>query len=258
VNGGLTINKANATINVSPYVGIYDGNPHTAIGTATGVGGVDLTAGFTFGSYYTNVPGGATTWSFNGGINYNNANGTSTVTITPQTANPVADAFYTGPSFYWTPNSSSNTATVSLIATLRNNINYTGNITTAKVSFFIRNADNSRTPITGAQNLPVGLVNPGDNSVGAVAVNVNMSIGSATAAIYNIGVQVSGNYTSNLSDPTLDGSFTIAKPTPGGLIVGAGWLKNKTSESVKSGGYIKGAEEFEKSSRWCANRCKKL
>ena len=29
----IVINKANATINVTPYQVIYDGNPHTATGT---------------------------------------------------------------------------------------------------------------------------------------------------------------------------------------------------------------------------------
>ena len=39
-----TVNKANATINVTPYTVTYDGNPHTATGTATGVSGVDLSS----------------------------------------------------------------------------------------------------------------------------------------------------------------------------------------------------------------------
>ena len=43
-NGSVNdlINKATATINVTAYTVTYDGNPHTASGTATGVGGVDL------------------------------------------------------------------------------------------------------------------------------------------------------------------------------------------------------------------------
>ena len=40
----FTINKATETINVAPYTVTYDGNPHTATATATGVGGVDLSA----------------------------------------------------------------------------------------------------------------------------------------------------------------------------------------------------------------------
>ena len=38
------INKADATIDVTPYAVTYDGLPHTATGTATGVGSVDLSS----------------------------------------------------------------------------------------------------------------------------------------------------------------------------------------------------------------------
>ncbi|HXR96589.1 MAG TPA: MBG domain-containing protein [Terriglobales bacterium] len=38
-----TINKANAIVTVTPYNVTYDGNPHSASGTVTGVGGVSLT-----------------------------------------------------------------------------------------------------------------------------------------------------------------------------------------------------------------------
>src|SRR5207247_2152569 len=38
------ITKANATIVVTPYSVTYDGNAHTATGTATGVGSADLSA----------------------------------------------------------------------------------------------------------------------------------------------------------------------------------------------------------------------
>uniref|UniRef100_UPI001650587F MBG domain-containing protein n=1 Tax=Pontibacter beigongshangensis TaxID=2574733 RepID=UPI001650587F len=235
--GVLTINKATATIAITPYSGTYDGFEHTASGTATGVFGEDLSAALTFAESYTNVPGGSTTWAFSGGTNYNNTNGTTTVTITPQTANPVADAFYTGSSFYWTTSSTSSTATLALTATIQNNLNYSGDIRTAKVSFFIRNGS-SLTPINGAQNLPVGLVTPGDLSVGTATANVQYNIGNSAATTLTIAVVVSGNYRSNPNDPTTDNTCTIAKPTPGGLIGGAGYLDNATSA-----GYVKGAPD---------------
>ena len=40
----VIVKKANATITVTPYSVTYDGNPHTATGTATGVGGADLSS----------------------------------------------------------------------------------------------------------------------------------------------------------------------------------------------------------------------
>ncbi len=86
--------KANATIVVTPYQVTYDGNAHTATGTATGVGGVDLNASLALtGTTHTNAgdyPSDA--WSFAGGANYNDASGTvhdiidkadATITITP-------------------------------------------------------------------------------------------------------------------------------------------------------------------------------
>jgi alpha-glucosidase (family GH31 glycosyl hydrolase) len=44
------INQANATINITPYTVTYDGAAHTATGTATGVGGVNLAAGLSLSS----------------------------------------------------------------------------------------------------------------------------------------------------------------------------------------------------------------
>ena len=40
----ITINQADATVTVTGYTGTYDGAAHGATGTATGVGGVDLSA----------------------------------------------------------------------------------------------------------------------------------------------------------------------------------------------------------------------
>ncbi|HWE97612.1 MAG TPA: CARDB domain-containing protein [Tepidisphaeraceae bacterium] len=77
--GMLTVNKADATINVQGYDVPSDGNPHTATGSATGVFneglvGLDLT-----GTTHT-TPGTYTdTWTFIDSTgNYNNASGTVT------------------------------------------------------------------------------------------------------------------------------------------------------------------------------------
>jgi hypothetical protein len=77
----VTINKADATIVITPYVGTYDGIARTASGTATGVNNANLNAGLSFASSFTNVPGGTTNWTFNGGNNYNNKTGSTSVTI---------------------------------------------------------------------------------------------------------------------------------------------------------------------------------
>ena len=74
----IIIDKANASINVTPYHVTYDGNAHTATGTATGVGGAGLSAGLNLtGTTHTDAgdyPSDA--WSFAGGTDYNDASGT--------------------------------------------------------------------------------------------------------------------------------------------------------------------------------------
>lgn len=161
---------------------------------------------------------------------------TAKATITQQTANPVADTYYTGSSFFWTTGSGSSTATLNLVATIKNNPNFTGDIRTAKASFFVRTSG-GLVPINGAQNLPVGLVNPGDLTVGTAATNVQYSI-SGSAAILDIAVVVTGNYKS-LDNSALDKEVTVAVPTPGGLIAGGGKF-----DATGTAGYIKGSSSF--------------
>jgi hypothetical protein len=72
------IAKANPTITVTPYTVLYDGNPHTATGTATGIGGVSLSGLSLTGTTHTNAGDYPTdAWTFTDATgNYNNANGT--------------------------------------------------------------------------------------------------------------------------------------------------------------------------------------
>ena len=74
------IGKANATVVVTAYNVTYDGDPHTATYTITGVGtdpgaagtSINVTATtHTLAGIYNNDP-----WSFNGGNNYNDQSGT--------------------------------------------------------------------------------------------------------------------------------------------------------------------------------------
>ena len=92
--GTLTVTRADASINVTPYTVTYDGNPHTATATATGAHGesllneLDLT-----GTAHTNAGNYTDTWTFTDTTgNYNNASGTvkdcikkadAVITVTP-------------------------------------------------------------------------------------------------------------------------------------------------------------------------------
>src|SRR5206468_1803832 len=74
-----SIGKATAVITVTPYHVTYDGLAHTATGTATGVGGVNLSAGLNLsGTTHTNAGAyNGDIWTFTDPSgNYNNASGT--------------------------------------------------------------------------------------------------------------------------------------------------------------------------------------
>ena len=81
-----TITKANAVIVVTPYTVSYDGNPHTATGTATGVetpNPANLSSLLNLsGTTHTDIGTYTDTWTFAGNGNYNSASGTITDLIT--------------------------------------------------------------------------------------------------------------------------------------------------------------------------------
>jgi hypothetical protein len=81
VNGSYTINKADAVCTVNGWTGYYDGVYHGATGSCTGVGGVDLSAGLNLGTTYKDVPGGTANWTFSGGTNYKDQNGSVAIVI---------------------------------------------------------------------------------------------------------------------------------------------------------------------------------
>src|SRR5207237_1650232 len=89
-----SIAKANAVINVTPYSVAYDGNSHTATGTATGVHSEDLSSELVLsGTTHTNASAYTDTWTLADSTgNYNNASGTvndsiakanAQITVTP-------------------------------------------------------------------------------------------------------------------------------------------------------------------------------
>ena len=75
------IAKADATIVVSGFNGVYDAAAHGATGSATGIGGVNLSAGLSLGASFTNAPGGTANWTFSGGTNYNDTDGSVAIVI---------------------------------------------------------------------------------------------------------------------------------------------------------------------------------
>src|SRR5207248_674598 len=93
VNGTLKIKKADAVVTVNGYTGFYDGSAHGASGSATGVdaGGAALGSTLNLGAAFTNYPGGTAFWTFIGGTNYNDQNGSVSIVINKVHLTETAD-----------------------------------------------------------------------------------------------------------------------------------------------------------------------
>jgi hypothetical protein len=89
------ITKANATISVTPYSVTYDGNPHTATGTATGVNGESLSGLDLSGTTHTNAGAyNGDVWTFTDVTgNYNNTSGTVNDSISQVSASITVHAY---------------------------------------------------------------------------------------------------------------------------------------------------------------------
>jgi hypothetical protein len=94
-SGTLVIDKANATVSVTGFSGVYDGAVHKATGSATGASGANLNASLNLGAAFTNAPGGTAHWSFSGGANYKDQSGDVAIAITKANAT-VNVTGYTG------------------------------------------------------------------------------------------------------------------------------------------------------------------
>jgi hypothetical protein len=265
-NGGtdddvLSIGKATPLVTVVPASDlIYNGQPKNASGSATGVGGVSdllsppVTFEYTGTNALTGLPYGPTTVAptdygiysvtakFAGNDNYLlKESNPASFNIVRQNALPVGQAFYTGANFFWTAGENSSVATLNLSATIKNSILGGGDIRTARITFAVRNSTGSGyTPIKGAENLLVGLVNAGDHTVGTSSTIVQYNIGNSTATSIDIAVIVSGNYVAN--NVEFDDPIMIAVPVPGGQIVGGARTSNDAGVGSPdaSAGYVKG------------------
>jgi len=154
----------------------------------------------------------------------------ATVTITPQVAAAVGDIYYTGPVMAWITSATSNTATVTLSATIKNGL-LCGDIRTARITFTVNGQ-----AIPSATNLPVGFIDPNYPEKGGTAsAIVQLNIASnATSDLFEIGVEISGNYEPG-AEYDLPGQVTVVRLKPGGVISGGTLLCNGSST-----GYVKG------------------
>src|SRR5207245_198247 len=92
-SAAIVISKADASLTVNGYSGVYDGAAHAASGSATGINAEDLSALLDLGSSFTEVPGGTANWTFAGNNNYNAANGSADIVITKADASLTVNGY---------------------------------------------------------------------------------------------------------------------------------------------------------------------
>ncbi len=186
----------------------------------------------------TNLPGSYTVTAIftSSNTNYSGSTDSKSLTVNPRNAAPHnATGFYTGDGFAWTTGPNTSTATVTMTAVIKDPNSPTGDVRGAKASFFLVNGT-TLTPISSAQNLPVGLIDVTDGSVGSASAIVQLNIGSLNSNSFQIAVKITGAYTNNPWDALSQTIVTVSKPVTGGYICGGSTMKN-----TNSSGYIKGA-----------------
>jgi hypothetical protein len=170
--------------------------------------------------------------------NYSGSQNNKPLTVVARTASPyVGTGFFTGDLFAWTTGQNTSTATVTLAAAIKDLNIPNGDVRGAKVTFYLVNGT-SLSPIPSAQNLPVGLVDINDGTIGVASAIVQMNIGSNNAQSFHVAVGISGGYTNNPWHALSQCIVTVSKPIAGGYIVGGGEVSN--GNNPNSNGYIKG------------------
>jgi hypothetical protein len=163
------IDKAAAVIVLTGYSATYDGNAHTAGGTATGVKGEDLSAGLNLsGTTHTNAGTyNGDAWSFAGGTNYNDASGTvndsiakanATVVVTPYSVTYDGQAHTAVTSI--TGVNGETGATVGIVDVSNTTHTNAGTYASDSWSFAGTNYNNASGTITDTINQPPLTVNP--------------------------------------------------------------------------------------------------
>jgi hypothetical protein len=241
-----TEEKQAATIDVSGFSGTYDGAPHGATGTASGVDGEDLTHLLDLGESFTDAPGGTATWRFIGDENYQEASGTAAVTIdratpiitwaqpaaitagTALTAEQLNATANVGGTFVYTPAAGTlltQTQALSAAFTPSDTVNYNGATATVSISV---TADTS-----------LRIVNPGaqTNGVGdRVALTLEATGGSTPASASGRDRQRS-EWSASALPPGLrmekDGLIRGKPMTPGAYPVGVTFTRGGVTASTQ-------------------------
>ncbi len=215
----IDISKADATIDVQGYTGVYDGNAHGASGSATGVKDEDLSNLLDLGASFTNVPGGTANWSFAGNGNYNADNGSVPIDISKAT--PSINITWSNSTYNGNANAAS--ASVSGVGNPAENLG-----TADSLVYYAGNAATG-TPLAGAPT------NAGTYTVKAIfngAANYNATSATKTITIAKANPQITWStpaaidYGTALSSTQLNASADVAGSfsytPPAGTVLKAG------------------------------------
>jgi hypothetical protein len=217
--------------------------PVTATTDASGVATFTLTLNQTPGTVTESV-GLNAAWSDGNRTAPTAASRSFTVNPSPNVG-PVSNAstLYTGSRFFWTTSPTSSTATLTLTATIRDSgvcggdLTTRGDITKAKVSFAISSNDGQTfSPVSSGQNLPVGLVDPADHTIGTTSIISQYNLGKDKAAQLWVKVTVGGEYIMN-SD-VYDVPVTVAVPGQANSLLAGGGLANDGVSLAGSSGFL--------------------
>jgi hypothetical protein len=191
-------------------------------------------------NYETN-PYEVTARFFSDTDNYLDSEDDTSLIVRPRPADAYdAKGYYTGDVFAWTTGPNSSRGTLTMVATIKDRNTPDGDVRGAKVTFCYVN-NGVLTPIPSAQNLPVGLVNPTDGSLGYASAIVQFDIGTQNAQNYQVAVKITGGYENDPYCGISQCILTVSKPLTGGYICGGSRLINSAHPDSLSSGYIRGA-----------------
>jgi hypothetical protein len=158
-----------------------------------------------------------------------NSSAVWTLTVTEENA----AVNYSGVIFFSTSSVSTSTGTATFTATVTDDNDSAatrGDIRNAKVTFVNRDTG---VPFAGCVNLPVGLVNPANLTVGTATCQTTLTTGSQDSMTYTVGIRVSNYY---LRDDSNDNELvTIYKPIGTYFITGGGYLSLSSSAGQYAG-----------------------
>jgi uncharacterized protein len=138
-------------------------------------------------------------------------------------------AAYTGAEFAATASTTSSTASVTLAATIQDDMDgFPGDIRNATVTFVNRDTGNAY-----LCSAPVGLVNPNDITTGTATCTWEVDLGNADSTDARVGIIVEGYYHRN--NPADDSILTVSRALTSSFITGGGNLLLSNSNGLLAG-----------------------